>query len=58
MRQFDFKKGYYYGWISIDFIDEFITKKIIESNFEEDNNEINENNENIYINNDSNDNSY
>lgn len=58
LREFEFKKGYYYGWISIDFIDEFITKKIIESNFDEDNNEINENNENIYINNDSNDNSY
>ena len=29
----DFQKGYYYGWISIDFINETITKKIIDSNF-------------------------
>ena len=59
LKEFEFKKGYYYGWISIDFIDEFITKKIIESNFVEDRNEINENNdnnENILINSDDNDN--
>ena len=31
----DFKKGYYYGWISVDFIDELITQKIINSNFVE-----------------------
>ena len=29
----DFKKGYYYGWISADFINELITNKIISSNF-------------------------
>ena len=58
LKEFEFKKGNYYGWISIDFIDEKKKKKIIESNFEEDNSEINENNENIYINSDSNDNSY
>ena len=38
-----FKKGKYYGWISIDFIDEFIANKIIESNFYEDNNNYNNN---------------
>lgn len=38
LKEYNFKKGYYYGWISIDFIDEFITRKIIRSNFlEEDN---------------------
>ena len=58
LKEFEFKKGNYYGWISIDFVDEFIAKKIIESNFEEDNSEMDENNENIYINSDSNDNSY
>ena len=38
LKEYNFKNGYYYGWISIDFIDEFITRKIIRSNFlEEDN---------------------
>ena len=49
LKEFNFKKGYYYGWIAVDFIDEFITRKIIETNFDEDINE------NIDINNDSND---
>ena len=42
MKENYFKKGKYYGWISIDFIDEFIANKIIESNFYEDNNINNE----------------
>ena len=29
----EFKKGYYYGWIHIDFVDLDIAKKIIETNF-------------------------
>lgn len=33
LTNFYFKKGYYYGWISVDFVDISITKKIIESNF-------------------------
>lgn len=33
LKNHNFKKGYYYGWISVDFIDIIITKKIIESNF-------------------------
>ena len=41
LKEYYFKKGKYYGWISIDFIDEFIANKIIESNFYEDNNNIN-----------------
>ena len=49
LKEFNFKKGYYYGWIAVDFIDEFITRKIVETNFDEDINE------NIDINNDSND---
>ena len=49
LKEFNFKKGYYYGWIGVDFIDEFITRKIVETNFDEDINE------NIDINNDSND---
>jgi len=32
LMNFDFKKGNYYGWISIDFIDSMITRKIIETN--------------------------
>ena len=35
LKEYDFKKGYYYGWISIDFIDKIITRKIIESNYTE-----------------------
>ena len=31
----EFKKGYYYGWIAVDFIDEEITTKIINTNFSE-----------------------
>ena len=42
LKEYYFKKGKYYGWISIDFIDEFIANKIIESNFYEDNNINNE----------------
>ena len=42
LRNYNFRKGNYYGWISADFIDEFITKKIIESNFSEDDNIIND----------------
>ena len=38
LKEFEFKKGTYYGWISVDFIDEIIIRKIIESNFCEDNN--------------------
>ena len=30
---YEFKKGYYYGWIHIDFVDLDIAKKIIETNF-------------------------
>ena len=41
LKEYYFKKGKYYGWICIDFIDEFIANKIIESNFYEDNNNIN-----------------
>lgn len=33
LTNFAFKKGYYYGWISVDFVDISITEKIIESNF-------------------------
>lgn len=29
----DFKQGYYYGWISVDFVNEIFTNKIILSNF-------------------------
>ena len=35
LREYNFRNGYYYGWISIDFIDEMITEKIIKSNFNE-----------------------
>ena len=42
LKEYYFIKGNYYGWISIDFIDEFISKKIIESNFYEDNNDNND----------------
>jgi 1-phosphatidylinositol phosphodiesterase len=42
LREYEFRRGYYYGWISADFIDELITKKIIESNFGEDDNNIND----------------
>ena len=30
---YDLKKGNYYGWIYIDFVDLNITKKIIDTNF-------------------------
>ena len=40
LKEYYFKKGKYYGWICIDFIDEFIANKIIESNFYEDNNKV------------------
>jgi hypothetical protein len=32
---YDLKKGNYYGWINIDFVDLNITKKIIDTNFKE-----------------------
>ena len=35
LKEYDFKKGNYYGWIAIDFIDKLITRKIIETNFPE-----------------------
>ena len=44
LKEFEFKKGTYYGWISVDFIDEIIIRKIIESNFCEDNNNNSEGN--------------
>ena len=50
LKEFEFKKGTYYGWISVDFIDEIIIRKIIESNFCEDNN--NNNSEGNYDSND------
>ena len=31
----EFKIGYYYGWISVDFVNKIITKKIIDTNFSE-----------------------
>ena len=30
---YDLKKGYYYGWINIDFVDLEVAKKIIDTNF-------------------------
>ena len=33
LLNYDLKKGNYYGWINIDFIDMNITKKIIDTNF-------------------------
>ena len=35
LKNNEFKKGYYYGWITVDFIDEEITTKIINTNFSE-----------------------
>lgn len=32
LMNFNFKKGNYYGWISVDFVDKLITKKIIDTN--------------------------
>ena len=32
LMNFNFKKGNYYGWISVDFIDKLLTKKIIDTN--------------------------
>ena len=49
LKEFNFKKGYYYGWIGVDFIDEFITRKIIETNFDEDINENDSNDSNDMI---------
>lgn len=33
LKEYEFQKGFYYGWITTDFIDELITTKIIVSNF-------------------------
>ena len=35
LTSFDFKKGNYYGWISVDFVNRQITERIIEANFAE-----------------------
>ena len=40
LREYNFKKGFYYGWIAVDFIDEIITRKIIESNIFQESNEV------------------
>ena len=41
IKKYQFIKGIYYGWISFDFIDSFITEKIIDTNFLEDNSDNN-----------------
>ena len=33
LMKFNFKKGNYYGWISVDFINKLITQKIIDTNY-------------------------